>query len=234
MKHLKLLAIVLIISVLGVTACKTKTSNVSVKSDVDSMSYALGVNFASRMKQGDIKNINALAFAKGLDETMMEKEGIMTNEQAIEYLNNYFAKLTEKVANENLELGEKFLAENAKKEGVVVDSSGLQYKVLVQGTGPKPLATDMVKVHYHGTRIDGSVFDSSVERNEPAQFRLNQVIKGWTIGVPMMNVGSKYTFYIPADLAYGANPRPGGPVKPNDVLIFEVELLDIIKEETKK
>jgi FKBP-type peptidyl-prolyl cis-trans isomerase FklB len=233
MKIFKFLLIPTVLFAIVFTGCKPSTKSVSVKSDVDSMSYALGINYAARMMQGDIKNINALAFAKGLEAGFSEKEGVMTNEQAIEFLNNYFSKLTERVAKENLELGEKFLAENAKKEGVVVDSSGLQYKVLVEGTGAKPLATDMVKVNYHGTRIDGSVFDSSVDRGEPFQTRLNQVIKGWTLGVTKMSVGSKYILYIPSSLAYGANPRPG-PVKPNDVLIFEVELLEIIKEETKK
>ena len=113
------------------------------------------------------------------------------------------------------------------KEGVIVDSTGLQYKVLVEGNGAKPTATDIVKVHYHGTLIDGTVFDSSVERGEPTSFQLNRVIRGWTIGVQKMSIGSKYIFYIPSDLAYGVNVRPGGPIGPNETLIFEVELLDI-------
>ena len=230
MKITRLLAAPAIAFIVTLASCQTSTVNVSVKSEADSMSYAMGINIGFSMKQGDIDNINPLALAKGLEAALSEKEGTMTNEEAIEFLNAYFTKDRDRKALANLEAGEKFLEENAKKEGVVVDSTGIQYKVIVEGNGSKPAATDMVKVHYHGTKIDGTVFDSSVERGDPSQFRLNQVIKGWTIGVQKMSVGSKYIFYIPANLAYGANPRPGGPVKPNDLLIFEVELIDIIKE----
>jgi FKBP-type peptidyl-prolyl cis-trans isomerase FklB len=200
-----------------------------IKTEADSMSYALGIYNAAGMKQGDIDDINVIAVAKGLQDAYSEKEDIMTPEEAVEFLNQYFTKERVAKAEENLELGKKFLEENAKKEGVIVDSTGIQYKVEVEGDGPRPVETDMVKVHYHGTRIDGTVFDSSVEKGEPAQFFLNRVIKGWTIGLQKMTVGSKYTFYIPAELAYGANPRQGGPIKPNDVLIFEVELLEIVE-----
>ncbi len=230
MKLLKFIAVPAFAAAILLSVCEQTVQNVSGKTEADSMSYALGVNIAASMKQSDMKDVNVLAVAKGIEEALSEKEGVMTNEEAIQFLNAYFTKERERIAAENLEAGKKFLEENATKEGVVVDSTGLQYKVLVEGDGAKPAATDKVKVHYHGTRIDGSVFDSSVEKGKPAEFRLNQVIKGWTIGVQKMSVGSKYVFYIPADLAYGANPRPGGPVKPNDVLIFEVELLDILAE----
>jgi len=116
-----------------------------------------------------------------------------------------------------------------KKEGVIVDSTGLQYKVIVEGTGPKPKAEDKVRVHYRGTLIDGTEFDSSYGRNEPAEFKLNQVIKGWTLGLQKMSVGSKYMLYIPTELGYGERVRPGGAIKPNSALIFEVELLDIVE-----
>lgn len=230
MKLLKFIAVPAFAAAILLSGCQQTVQNISVKTEADSMSYALGVNIAASMKQSDMKDVNVLAVAKGIEEALSEKEGVMTNEEAIQFLNAYFTKERERIAAENLEAGKKFLEENATKEGVVVDSTGLQYKVLVEGDGAKPAATDKVKVHYHGTRIDGSVFESSVEKGKPAEFRLNQVIKGWTIGVQKMSVGSKYVFYIPADLAYGANPRPGGPVKPNDVLIFEVELLDILAE----
>jgi len=153
----------------------------------------------------------------------------MTIDEAMVILNNYVVEERERAAQEILKEGQRFLDENAKKEGVIVDESGVQYKILKLGNGPKPTATDVVKVHYHGTKIDGTVFDSSVNRGEPAEFPLNRVIKGWTIGVALMNVGSKYIFYIPSELAYGANPRQGGPIKPNEMLIFEVELLEIKK-----
>ena len=123
--------------------------------------------------------------------------------------------------------GEEFLAENAKKEGVITTESGLQYIIMKEGTGKKPTETSNVTVHYHGTTPDGTVFDSSVERGEPATFNLNQVIKGWTEGVALMKEGAKYKFFIPQELAYGANPRPGGPIKPYMPLIFEVELISI-------
>jgi FKBP-type peptidyl-prolyl cis-trans isomerase len=123
--------------------------------------------------------------------------------------------------------GERFLAANQLKEGVQVTESGLQYEVLTMGSGPKPQATDRVKVHYHGTLIDGTVFDSSVERGEPAEFGLNQVIKGWTEGLQLMPVGSKFRFYIPQELGYGE--RATGSIPPYSTLIFDVELLEILK-----
>lgn len=123
--------------------------------------------------------------------------------------------------------GEKFLEENKAKEGVMVTESGLQYQVLKEGSGAKPTASSSVKVHYHGTLTDGTVFDSSVDRGEPATFGVGQVIKGWTEGLQLMTEGSKYKFFIPQDLAYGATPRGGGPIKPFSTLVFEVELLEV-------
>jgi FKBP-type peptidyl-prolyl cis-trans isomerase len=227
MKLFKLLLIPIVAIAIAFTGCQTSSINVSIKTEMDSVSYALGINIAESMKQGDLDNINELALAKGLRDAFEAKEGVMTNEEAVTFLNQFMTKDRERKALVTLQENTKFLEENAKKEGIVVDSSGLQYRVLVEGNGPKPLATDIVKVHYHGTKIDGTVFDSSVEKGEPATFPLNRVITGWTIGVQKMSVGSKYMFYIPSELAYGANPRPGGPVKPNDLLIFEVELLEI-------
>ncbi len=132
-------------------------------------------------------------------------------------------------AQKNKEEGIKFLEQNKNKEGVITLESGLQYKIIKQAEGSKPTATDKVKVHYHGTLIDGTVFDSSLDRNEPITFGLNRVIKGWTEGLQLMSIGSKYTFYIPSELAYGANPRPGSAIGPNMVLLFDVELLNIEK-----
>jgi FKBP-type peptidyl-prolyl cis-trans isomerase FkpA len=131
-------------------------------------------------------------------------------------------------AKTNKEQGEKFLAENAKKPGVKTTPSGLQYMVLRQGSGPRPTATDRVRVNYEGKLLDGTVFDSSYARNQPAEFALNQVIAGWTEGVGMMPVGSKFRFWIPGDLAYGANGTPGGPIGPNATLVFDVELMGIL------
>ena len=134
----------------------------------------------------------------------------------------------EQIADAEKEAGIKFLEENKGKEGVVVTQSGLQYKVITMGDGAKPSANDTVKVHYHGTLIDGTIFDSSIQRGEPIEFPLNRVIKGWTEGLQLMPIGSKFIFYIPADLAYGeASPSP--LIKPNSTLIFEVELLGVHK-----
>lgn len=229
MKLLKSLVLGFIGISIFLTSCSQSSFNVDLKTDLDTMSYAIGINMAANLKRGEIEEINIEAFAKGLKDAYEEKEGIMSNEEAIEFLNNYFANIQEIKAKAALEEGEKFLAENATQEGVVVDSTGLQYKVIEEGTGPMPTPEDMVKVHYRGTLIDGTEFDSSYGK-EPAQFQLNRVIKGWTIGLQKMKVGAKYMFYIPAELGYGANPRPGGAIKPNSVLIFEVELLDIVKE----
>lgn len=229
MKMLRLLFIPVAVAAILFSGCKPNMSSVSVKTEADSMSYALGVDIANSIKRNDMQNIDVLVLAKGIDEAMNEKEGVMTHQDAIAFINTYMTKERERVGVENLEAGKKFLEENAKKEGVIVDSTGLQYKVIVEGGGARPLETDVVKVHYHGTRIDGTVFDSTREIDEIREFGVNRVIRGWTIGLQKMTVGSKYMFYIPTDLAYGANPRPG-IVKPNDVLIFEVELIDIIKE----
>ena len=231
MKLFKALFIPVIGVVIALTSCNNNPTNVSIKTEADSLSYALGINIAASLKQGELNEINVLALARAISEVYSNKE-IMTNDEAIAFINKYFAKERDRKAKENLEKGNKFLEENAKKEGVIVDPSGLQYRVVVEGNGLKPIETDVVKVHYHGTLIDGTVFDSTLEKDvpTPAQFSLNRVIKGWTIGVQKMSVGSKYVFYIPADLAYGANPRPGGAIKPNETLIFEVELLEIVKE----
>jgi FKBP-type peptidyl-prolyl cis-trans isomerase len=132
-----------------------------------------------------------------------------------------------KALTENVTKGATYLAENAKKAGVKVTASGLQYEVITEGKGAKPKATDTVKVHYEGKLLDGTVFDSSIKRKEPVSFPLNQVIAGWTEGVQLMSVGSKYKFTIPSNLAYGE--QGSGPITPNSVLVFEVELIEIVK-----
>lgn len=167
----------------------------------------------------------------GLINGITEFKGEFTGETAQKYFNATMEALqrkkSEEMYKENKLSGELFLKENAKKAGVVTTASGLQYEVIKEGNGAKPAATDKVKVHYHGTFINGEKFDSSVERNEPAEFVLNEVIKGWTEGVQLMTVGSKYKFYVPQELAYGNQER--GNIKPYSTLIFEVELLGIVK-----
>ncbi|MEA4937507.1 MAG: FKBP-type peptidyl-prolyl cis-trans isomerase [Paludibacter sp.] len=168
---------------------------------------------------------------QGLINGISKSEGVMTADAARDYFNQTMealqAKKLEATYGANKAAGEAFLAENAKKPGVVTTASGLQYEVIVAGKGAKPLATDRVKVHYHGTLIDGTVFDSSVERGEPAEFGVNQVIKGWVEGLQLMPVGSKYKFFIPQQLAYGAQAQ--GKINPFSTLVFEVELIAIVK-----
>jgi FKBP-type peptidyl-prolyl cis-trans isomerase len=211
------------------TSCKTQTVNVDIKTEIDSVSYALGINMADNLNRMEFTDFNVLAIAKGIQDGISEKGGSITNEDAIVILNTYFTNVQERRARAILEEGKKFLEENAKNEGVIVDSTGLQYRVIVEGTGPKPNAENKVRVHYRGTLIDGTEFDSSYGRGEPAEFKLNQVIRGWTLGLQKMSVGSKYMLYIPTELGYGERVRPGGIIKPNSALIFEVELLDIIE-----
>ena len=153
----------------------------------------------------------------------------MTMEQAQAYLNTYFVEAQAKEAQKAKDEGDKFLAENKTKEGVITTESGLQYKVETEGTGAKPTKEDKVKVHYTGTLLDGTTFDSSVERGEPAEFGVDRVIPGWTEVLQIMPVGSKYIVWVPSELGYGQQPPRGSNIKPNSVLKFEVELLDIVK-----
>ena len=157
----------------------------------------------------------------------------MTPQEAQQYLQTYFVEAQAREAAKSKEEGEKFLADNKTKEGVITTESGLQYQVITEGTGVKPTAEDRVKVHYTGTLLDGTKFDSSVDRGEPAEFGVSQVIKGWTEGLQIMPAGSKYIFWIPSELAYGERGA-GQDIKPNSVLKFEVELLEVIKADAKK
>ena len=215
-------------------ACSQNTAqNVDLKTFDDSVSYAIGAdisrNFASQKM-----NINNDAFVNGFMDVASEGDVKIDEAEALKILTKYQKVMTAKreaEANaatlENLQKGLDFLAANRTKEGVKVTESGLQYKVITLGTGSKPLESDKVRVHYKGTLIDGTKFDSSYDRGTPAEFPLNGVIKGWTEGLQLMPVGSKYEFYIPSELAYG-NSAPQ-TIGPNQTLIFEVELLDIIK-----
>jgi len=203
--------------------------------DVDSMSYALGVNVGKDFSQniktipGGKSNIDLLI--KGFSEAMKGDTTLLSTELAKSYFTDYMKKAQTKLNEEAKAEGEKFLAANKAKEGIQVTPSGLQYLVLKSAEGTKPVATDKVKVHYTGTLMDGKVFDSSVERGEPVEFQLNQVIPGWSEGVQLMTVGSKYKFFIPYNLAYGEQGVPQAGIKPFSPLTFEVELLDIIKEQ---
>ena len=202
-------------------------------SKVDSVSYLVGMNIgASIMK--DFSEANVELLMKGLQDAMT-KQAPMCSDPGNAMLNNFFQQKQQAMqAQEEMNnmayksVGEEFLAKNAKRKGVEVTASGLQYEVLKEGKGPHPTATSKVKVHYHGTTPEGVVFDSSVERGEPISFGLDQVIKGWTEGVQLMKAGAKYRFYIPQELAYGPS-SPSPTIKAYMPLVFEVELIEIEK-----
>ena len=232
-----LVATVIVAMSASFTSCDSHKS-ASLKTAVDSASYAIGINTGANYRTnlktlpGGEANIDDLiaGFIQAIkgDSAAMK----MTPETAQQYLQTYFVEASAKEAAQNKEAGEKFLAENKTKEGVITTESGLQYKVEKEGTGEKPTAADRVKVHYTGTLLDGTKFDSSVDRGEPAEFGVSQVIRGWTAGLQIMPAGSKYIFWIPSDLAYGERGA-GQDIKPNSVLKFEVELLEVIKEDKK-
>ena len=205
-----------------------------LSTNIDSVSYSIGYMNGENMRQQGMDDIEAEDFMAGLKQAMNEQDPQIPQTEIQQLLQQYQMKAQQKAqqmkqeeAEVNKQEGEEFLAENKNKEGVQVTESGLQYKVLEEGSGASPSATDTVTVHYEGTLIDGTVFDSSYERGDPATFPLNRVIEGWTEGLQLMQEGATYRFYIPGDLAYGMNPRPGGPIGPNETLIFKVELIEV-------
>jgi len=217
--------------VLAVLIFTTNTWATELDTEEKKLGYIIGMDIGKSLRdQGTEVNLDSLVEA--IRATYNDEELAMTAEEAGQVRKEYIEKMQAQKAAEaatagqaNLVAGQKFLAENATKEGVQTTASGLQYKVETMGTGAKPVATDTVKVHYRGTLLDGTEFDSSYARNEPISFALNRVIPGWTEGVQLMPVGSKFMFYIAPDLAYGEGG--GGPIPPNSTLVFEVELLDI-------
>ncbi|HIP37059.1 MAG TPA: FKBP-type peptidyl-prolyl cis-trans isomerase [Crocinitomix sp.] len=189
-------------------------------------SYGVGMSIGQSLQQQNLDEIDLDAFVQGIKDVFNKTELKFTPQEANAKIQIYLNELNEKKFASIKEEGYKFLEENAKKENITTLPSGLQYEILKKGKGEKPSATDQVTVHYHGTLTDGTVFDSSVERGQPATFGVNQVIRGWTEALQMMPIGSKWRLYVPENLAYGANPHPGGPIKPYMPLIFDVELLD--------
>ena len=229
---IKGLVILAVAAAMIVSSCSPKSSvtGSKVKSPEDSLAYALGIaNYFYYMT--DSIDIDPVLLAKGMLDA---KDGKNTlDEQAAQgyvmtYMQKRQADQMKKMYGKNIDEGEKFLADNKKRDGVQETASGLQYEVITMGTGAKPTAVDMVKVHYTGKLLDSTTFDSSVDRGEPVEFGVNQVIQGWQEGLQLMPVGSKFKFYIPYELAYGEQGT--GPIPPFSTLVFDVELLDIVKQ----
>jgi FKBP-type peptidyl-prolyl cis-trans isomerase len=233
----KLAMSVALSSLVVLAACQPKeeapATSAALETPEQRFSYGMAYNMGERMVAESLE-VDADAFAAGVQDALSGAESKLTDEEIAAEMAAFQTRMQAKMETEAAEAGaanaaegEAFLAENATKEGVMTTESGLQYKVESMGDGAKPAATDVVRVHYRGTLLDGEEFDSSYSRGEPAEFGLNQVIAGWTEGLQLMPVGSKFTFYIPSDLAYGSRGA-GAKIGPSSTLIFEVELLDIV------
>ena len=220
--------IIFLSSLILFIACKTEKTNKTANliTELDSVSYSLGVNIGENIKT-QFEDINLDNFEAGIKDVLeKDVEAKISDNQAQAIIQSYFSKKQQKQSESVIEEGINFLRENGKREGVTTLASGLQYQVINDGTGPKPTIEDNVTTHYHGTLIDGTVFDSSVDRGEPASFPVGGVIKGWTEALQLMAVGSKWKLYVPYDLAYGE--RGAGPqIGPYSTLIFDVELISI-------
>ncbi len=217
-----------IIFICGLAILSTTIYAQNNKTNMDSLSYSVGVLIAQSLKQQGLDKVDASSLADGVKDAIESGTLKVSLEDANQIVNTYMTAAQKEQSSAIIEEGQKFLAENAKKEGVVTLPSGLQYKILKEGTGEKPGPTDKVTTHYHGTLLDGTVFDSSVERGQPASFPVNGVIKGWQEALQLMPVGSKWRLFVPSDLAYGERGA-GGAIKPYATLIFDVELLSIDK-----
>lgn len=236
MRKIKGKIVVVALMAVGLTACDDKAEQVvNLDTDVKKFSYAMGMDVGNSLK-GLGAEVDSVAFSEAVADVLAGIDPKLAQEESAKIKQDFFRKkqetqMAERTASgtKNKADGEAFLAENAKKSGVKVTTSGLQYEVLTLGKGAKPAATDTVKVHYQGTLLNGEEFDSSYARGEPIEFPLNGVIKGWTEGVALMPVGSKYKFFIPSDLAYGERGA-GAKIGSNATLVFVVELLDIVKK----
>ena len=194
---------------------------------MDKFSYAIGLGIGQNLLSMGAQGINVNDFAQAIKDVLDGKETAISHNEAREIVNKYFEELEAKMNAANIEKGKSFLEENAKRPEVVTLPSGLQYEIIKEGTGKKPKATDQVRCHYEGTLIDGTLFDSSIKRGEPAVFGVNQVIKGWVEALQLMTEGSKWRLFIPSELAYGAQ-QAGEMIPPHSTLIFDVELIEVL------
>ena len=213
-----------------ITFCAVPIQGQQLRNSVDSVSYALGILFGKNVQEniqaGGFQNINVDIFSQTIRKIFQNEALNLTPEQANMIVNLQFQKNQQIKLEKNLNESRAFLNNNKNAPGVVALPSGLQYKVITQGTGAKPSATDKVTVHYQGMLIDGTIFDSSLDRGQPMELSVSSVIQGWIEALQLMPVGSKWILYIPSEMAYGEHPRPG-PIEPNMALIFEVELISI-------
>jgi FKBP-type peptidyl-prolyl cis-trans isomerase FklB len=204
------------------------TETVSLKTQTDSLSYSIGIMVASFYKQQGITSINNELVNKAIQDKMKGDSTLLNEQQCNQVVMSYIEKVKSEKSAAAKKQGQDFLAANKTKPGVITTASGLQYIVLKEGTGPKPVATDKVKCDYEGKLLDGTVFDSSIKQGKPIEFAVNGVIRGWTEALQLMPVGSQYRLFIPSDLAYG-DQQMGPDIKPGSTLIFDVTLLDIVK-----
>jgi len=194
---------------------------------MDKVSYALGIIIGNNIASSGMDKVDVASFSQAVEAVINKGELSMTAAEANDIINDYFAGLQSQRFERNIQEGKEFLEANKSKPGIVTLPSGLQYEILKEGNGKIPTMTDQVTCHYHGTLIDGTVFDSSIQRGTPATFGVNQVIKGWTEALQLMPVGSKWRLYIPSNLAYGESGA-GNAIEPYSTLIFDVEILDIV------
>lgn len=204
----------------------SKINAQNTNSEMEKVSYSLGVSIATNVKSQGLEQVDYESLTNALRDVFENNQLQISENESNMILQDYFGKLANKKKQANIEAGKNFLNENAQRDGVTTTESGLQYEVLKEGTGNLPKETDKVTVHYHGTLIDGTVFDSSVDRGEPATFPVNGVIPGWVEALQLMKEGAKYKLFIPSDLAYGERGA-GGAIGPNATLVFEVELISI-------
>lgn len=232
----KNLILTLSVASLGLASCcnnAATSTSATLKTEADTASFYVGYFYGKGMIQNGMQDADMKAVIAGMNTALQNKEAPANDMEIRMFLNKYAQKAMMAKAEKSLKAGEEFLAANAKKEGVKTTESGLQYKIEVEGSGATPADTSVVRVHYKGTLIDGTEFDSSYKRGEPTEFPVNRVIKGWTEALQLMPVGSKWTLYIPSNLAYGQMGTQGGPIGPNETLIFEVELIDIVTPNAK-
>ena len=234
MKKIVVLVFVLGISVMMMAQVKKKTvpaapaPEPALKTNADSLSYSIGLSVANFFKEQGVQSVNTTIVSRAINDAMKSGKTQLNEQQANACIINYVTKVKAEKAEGNKKIGEAFLADNKTKPGVVALPSGLQYTIIKAGDGPKPAATDKVKCNYEGKLIDGTVFDSSEKQGQPIEFAVNGVIAGWTEALQLMPVGSKWRLFIPPNLAYG-DQQPSPVIKPGSTLIFDVELLDIVK-----